>query len=433
MCASTDRRSTSTDRGTTRRRTAMSGIRASSRRGGRTTTAGGATRDAMAGRLLPATRGAGPTHHYGRWGLSAAGAWFWIPSAGWGAAWVNWAVAPGYVGWCPLGWNNRPVRRLLGTRQPVGVLRRPAASTTTRGARGRSCRPNPSGAGRRFTTSASMRDSSPGRGRPHFVVQPTPPVGGDPARFGRCARLSRGGPVGGAARRAIAARRAAGGAELDAIARLRRAAFRRAASSLHTTSEPRGAARGDLSPGHAERPASGSSGPSAYERAGRRRATRPASGPDRRTGLLARIPAATDDRRRHPRLTAATRRRTRAGGRRTPPTRAARVRPITPTTRCRAAAIGPRPAAIPRARRPPASSACPAIRAPESPRHARRRSRQRAAGRVAASHPTVGASPPREGSVPRGQGAPAALRPVGAAGRLRRAPRSRDDARPVTE
>jgi hypothetical protein len=49
------------------------------------------------------------THHYGRWGLSSAGAWFWIPSAGWGAAWVNWAVAPGYVGWCPLGWNNRPV------------------------------------------------------------------------------------------------------------------------------------------------------------------------------------------------------------------------------------------------------------------------------------------------------------------------------------
>ncbi len=49
------------------------------------------------------------THHYGRWGLSAGGSWFWIPSAGWGAAWVSWAVSPGYVGWCPLGWNNRPV------------------------------------------------------------------------------------------------------------------------------------------------------------------------------------------------------------------------------------------------------------------------------------------------------------------------------------
>ncbi len=49
------------------------------------------------------------THHYGRWGLSGGGSWFWIPSAGWSAAWVNWAVSPGYVGWCPLGWNNRPV------------------------------------------------------------------------------------------------------------------------------------------------------------------------------------------------------------------------------------------------------------------------------------------------------------------------------------
>ena len=55
------------------------------------------------------------THHYGRWGLSSAGAWFWIPSAGWGAAWVNWAVAPGYVGWCPLGWNNRPVLGFWGS------------------------------------------------------------------------------------------------------------------------------------------------------------------------------------------------------------------------------------------------------------------------------------------------------------------------------
>jgi len=49
------------------------------------------------------------THHYGRWGIGAGGSWFWIPSGGWGAAWVHWAVAPGYVGWCPLGWNNRPV------------------------------------------------------------------------------------------------------------------------------------------------------------------------------------------------------------------------------------------------------------------------------------------------------------------------------------
>jgi hypothetical protein len=49
-----------------------------------------------------------PTHHYGRWGFSA-GSWFWIPGATWGPAWVSWAYAPGYVSWCPLGWNNRPV------------------------------------------------------------------------------------------------------------------------------------------------------------------------------------------------------------------------------------------------------------------------------------------------------------------------------------
>jgi hypothetical protein len=49
-----------------------------------------------------------PTHHYGRWGFSA-GSWFWIPGSSWGPAWVSWAYAPGYVSWCPLGWNNRAV------------------------------------------------------------------------------------------------------------------------------------------------------------------------------------------------------------------------------------------------------------------------------------------------------------------------------------
>ena len=49
-----------------------------------------------------------PTHHYGRWNLGSRG-WHWIPSRRWGAAWVYWAVASDYVGWCPLGWNGRPV------------------------------------------------------------------------------------------------------------------------------------------------------------------------------------------------------------------------------------------------------------------------------------------------------------------------------------
>jgi len=49
-----------------------------------------------------------PTHHYGRWGISG-GSWFWIPGRSWAPAWVSWGYAPGYVSWCPLGWNNRPV------------------------------------------------------------------------------------------------------------------------------------------------------------------------------------------------------------------------------------------------------------------------------------------------------------------------------------
>ena len=50
-----------------------------------------------------------PTHHYGRWGMNASGGWFWMPGRTWSSAWVQWAVSPGYIGWCPLGWNDRPV------------------------------------------------------------------------------------------------------------------------------------------------------------------------------------------------------------------------------------------------------------------------------------------------------------------------------------
>ena len=46
--------------------------------------------------------------HYGRWGYSPAG-WYWIPQRGWGPAWVSWAVGGPYVGWCPLGFGNRPI------------------------------------------------------------------------------------------------------------------------------------------------------------------------------------------------------------------------------------------------------------------------------------------------------------------------------------
>lgn len=53
-------------------------------------------------------RWAWPTHHYGRWGVSGA-RWFWIPDHHYASAWVSWSAAPGYVGWCPLGFDNRPV------------------------------------------------------------------------------------------------------------------------------------------------------------------------------------------------------------------------------------------------------------------------------------------------------------------------------------
>jgi hypothetical protein len=49
-----------------------------------------------------------PTHHYGRWGYGRS-RWFWIPDRHYGPGWVSWATAPGYVSWCPLGFDNRPV------------------------------------------------------------------------------------------------------------------------------------------------------------------------------------------------------------------------------------------------------------------------------------------------------------------------------------
>jgi len=49
-----------------------------------------------------------PTHHYGRWGVSGT-RWFWVPERRWAPAWVAWAGTPGYVSWCPLGYDNRPV------------------------------------------------------------------------------------------------------------------------------------------------------------------------------------------------------------------------------------------------------------------------------------------------------------------------------------
>jgi hypothetical protein len=47
--------------------------------------------------------------HYGRWGFRPALGWYWIPGAHWAPAWVSWAAGGDYVGWCPLGYRDRPV------------------------------------------------------------------------------------------------------------------------------------------------------------------------------------------------------------------------------------------------------------------------------------------------------------------------------------
>ena len=105
----TRRCSIRTARGCRIRRTATSGIRASSPD----------WRPYYRGRWhhvprygwtwVGAERWAWPTHHYGRWGFHQARGFFWIPARKWGPAWVSWAIAPNYVGWCPLGWDGRPV------------------------------------------------------------------------------------------------------------------------------------------------------------------------------------------------------------------------------------------------------------------------------------------------------------------------------------
>ncbi len=46
--------------------------------------------------------------HYGRWGFSASFGWYWAPGSVWGPGWVSWGVGHGYVGWCALGWRDKP-------------------------------------------------------------------------------------------------------------------------------------------------------------------------------------------------------------------------------------------------------------------------------------------------------------------------------------
>ena len=48
-------------------------------------------------------------YHYGRWHWRFGLGWYWIPRHHWGPAWVHWWWDAGHIGWCPLGWYNRPV------------------------------------------------------------------------------------------------------------------------------------------------------------------------------------------------------------------------------------------------------------------------------------------------------------------------------------
>ena len=53
------------------------------------------------------------TSHYGRWGYSSRIGWHWMPRLGFSAAWVSWSSPVGRwshtIGWCALGFNDRPV------------------------------------------------------------------------------------------------------------------------------------------------------------------------------------------------------------------------------------------------------------------------------------------------------------------------------------
>lgn len=64
-----------------------------------------------------------PTHHYGRWGVNPRGRWHWIPGRQWAPSWVSWSVGPGFIGWTPLGYRDRPVVRWDSLHGRRGVYR----------------------------------------------------------------------------------------------------------------------------------------------------------------------------------------------------------------------------------------------------------------------------------------------------------------------
>jgi FecR protein len=71
---------------------------------------------------VPNERWGWAAYHYGRWGFSDLG-WYWIPGRSWGPAWVSWSVGRNHVGWCPLGWGDRPVHLRFARNRGNAVRR----------------------------------------------------------------------------------------------------------------------------------------------------------------------------------------------------------------------------------------------------------------------------------------------------------------------
>jgi hypothetical protein len=64
--------------------------------------------------------------HYGRWDYTPMLGWYWVPGNVWGPAWVSWASGGDYIGWCPLGHDDRPAW-FGGRRADRAVPRGPLA------------------------------------------------------------------------------------------------------------------------------------------------------------------------------------------------------------------------------------------------------------------------------------------------------------------
>jgi hypothetical protein len=107
-----------------------------------------------------------PTHHYGRWGVGSKGGWFWVPGRDWSNAWVQWASAPGYVSWSPLGVNNKPVGAWASRNDPSGGT--PGRGWTT-------VRSTAFGDGGNVSRHAIDSRGIAAAGAPAFVQQATPP------------------------------------------------------------------------------------------------------------------------------------------------------------------------------------------------------------------------------------------------------------------